>query len=137
MAVDISGMSLIQCEICGEKAVTICPRCYRYVCEKCFDVAMNYCVDCSRFKREEESDLVRSVKSMKKKVNFIRENLDRCFNCPLLKDEIMRFLYLVKSLEAKARLDSMEELENEILSLKEDVQKLGIEYLVKFRMRST
>jgi len=97
---------------------------------------MNYCVDCSRFKREEEDDLVRSVKSLRKKVEYINENLEKCFHCPLMKDEIMRALYLIKSLEAKARMDLMENLEYEVLSLKEEVQKLGIEYLVKFRMRS-
>ncbi len=126
----------MNCEVCGEKAATICPRCYRYICENCLDLTTNYCIDCSRFKREEEDDLVRSVRSLKRKVEFIEENMEKCFDCPLLKDEVMRSLYLLKSLEAKARTDMMESLENEILSVKEKIQRIGVEYLVKFRMKS-
>ena len=125
-----------RCEICGGNATNICPRCYRYVCEKCTDPTSLLCVDCSSFKRWREEDLMRSVESLEKKVSYVEKVLERCFECPLLKDEIMRSLWMVKNLEATAKVEGMEELSDRLIEVRDKVQKLGVEYLVKFKMRS-
>ncbi len=126
----------MKCEICGKDATTICPRCYRYVCENCLDPATDYCIDCSSFKRAQEEDYVRVVESLWRKIVFIEENMERCFECPLLKDEIMRSMRILKELEIIAKSEGFENLHDKILSLKDKVQNVGVNYLVRFKMKT-
>jgi len=126
----------MKCEICGNKSTTICPRCYRYVCEKCIDPITMYCIDCSSFKRAQEEDYMRIVESLKKKIEFIESSMERCFECPLLKDEIMRSMRILKELEITAKSEGFENLYDKVLSIKDKVQNIGINYLVKFKMKT-
>ncbi len=126
----------MKCEICGNKATTICPRCYRYVCENCIDPVAMYCIDCSSFKRAQEEDYIRIVETLRKKIEFIESSMEKCFDCPLLKDEVMRSMRILKELEVTAKSEGFENLLDKILSIKDKIQNIGINYLVKFKMRS-
>ncbi len=124
-----------KCEICGGDATSICPRCYRYVCNSCIDPVSMYCVDCSSFKRAQEDDYIRYLTSLEKKIEYIEKNMERCFECPLLKDEVMRSMRVLKELEAIAKYEGFDELYDRILKIKDKVQSVGINYLVRFKMR--
>ncbi len=79
---------------------------------------------------------MRIIETLKKKIEFIESNMERCFECPLMKDEIMRSMRILKELEITAKSEGFENLHDEILSIKDKVQNIGINYLVKFKMRS-
>ncbi len=124
----------MKCELCNGEASGICPRCYRYVCSNCIDPITMLCKDCQSFKREQERDYIRLMDSIEKKLEFIENSIEKCFKCPILKDEIMRNIRIVKELEMTAKLDGFEELYNRILDLKERVQNIGIRFLVRLKM---
>jgi len=123
----------MKCEICGNKAEWICPRCYRYVCKNCVDLNVMLCLDCSHFKREQEDDYVRMVNSIAKKLDYMKSAIDRCLHCPLLKDEVLRSLRIVKELENTAKLEGFERLHDEILKIKDKLQNIAVEFLVKLK----
>jgi len=79
---------------------------------------------------------MRIVESLKKKIEFIESSMERCFECPLLKDEIMRSMRILKELEITAKSEGFENLYDKVLSIKDKVQNIGINYLVKFKMKT-
>ncbi len=127
-------LSDMKCEICGNPAKGVCPRCYRFVCGKCVDPHTLECIDCSSVKRAIESDLIRYVESLTKKVEFMEKNFSNCFSCPLYKDSVMSCVRRVKELKSVAELESYENLYEKVQEIKDRVQKLAVKYLVKLKM---
>ncbi len=123
----------MRCEICGEKARGVCPRCYRFVCGKCVDPVTLECVDCTSVKRVIEDDLIRYVDSLSRKLEFMDANMSSCFSCPLYRDSVMSCVRRVKELENVAKLDSYESLYEKVRELKEKAQQLAVKYLIKIR----
>ncbi len=126
----------MKCEICGNEATGICPRCYRFICKDCSDPITLECIDCSSVKRVLEEDLVRYVETIEKKVEYMELKMDDCLSCPLYKDSVMSCLRRIKELESLAKLESYERLSEKVLDLKDRVQKLAVNYLIRIKMRS-
>lgn len=124
------------CEICGEKAEGICPRCYRYVCKNCTDPITLECIDCYSTKRVLEEDYIRYVDSIEKKLEFMESKISECKDCPIYKDAVLSCLRKVKELESLAKLESFERLSDKVVRMKDRAQKIAINFLVRFKMDS-
>ena len=124
----------MKCEICGKTASTVCPRCYRYICEHCTDPITLYCIDCSSFKKWQEEDYIRYINSLSNKINYMIKIFGKkeCMVCPLYKDSVMSSLRKVKELEQITKLEDLERAYEEVVKIKESIQKLAIEYLIKY-----
>ena len=125
---------MTRCELCGKDASGVCPRCYRFVCSECVDPITLECVDCSSFKRVLEEDLLRHLETIEKNVEYMESKLEECLHCPLYKDSVMRSLRRVKELESYAKLESFEKLSEKILDIKDRIQRLAINYLIRIKM---
>ncbi len=125
----------MKCEICGNDATGICPRCYRFICKDCSDPITLECIDCSSVKRTLEEDYIRYVETIEKKLNYMESKMDECLHCPLFKDSVMSCLRRIKELESIAKLESYERLSEKIIDIRDKAQKLAINYLVKIKMK--
>ncbi|MET1125071.1 MAG: hypothetical protein ABWW66_07445 [Archaeoglobaceae archaeon] len=124
----------MKCEVCGNDANGVCPRCYRFVCGECIDPTTLECIDCSSTKRIIEDDLLRYVDSMERKLSFMESKLLDCFSCPLYKDSLLGCVRRVKELESVAKLEAFERLAEKLPDIKERAQKLAVNYLVRLKM---
>jgi hypothetical protein len=127
----------MKCEVCKDKATSICPRCYRYICSGCLDPVTLYCMDCSSFKRWQEEDYLRFVESLEEKIEYTEKAIEsvNCKSCTLLKDAVLQNVRRVKELELIAKSEGFGSLHDKLLQVKWRVQNLAVRYLINFKIK--
>lgn len=129
---------MIKCEVCGlNKAEHICSRCHRLTCSECFDFKLDLCSECVTVKRALEKDYLNYLKRCLKLLRETSELMryERCQECAVLRDIILKHLYELKRVKELARVEGFEDVEAKARETYKLLEKVAVKLIAKLILK--
>ena len=126
-----------KCARCGgQNGRNFCVRCKRAVCDDCWNPAWSLCRECSSYKEGVRWDLTQILAQAMRTAEFASRQLNKCADCPILRDHLLYLLKTTKNIEYTAQIEGLFDEQHHAAEARRRLTDLAIWILIRQGMRA-